>query len=97
MKRFTSLRTDYGKLKNPKATKSGQAAKKLTNLQKFKLTRYKFLDAHIMPRSYSEEMGKVSWKTKSKNIWHQFKYIAHCHEEYGSIYFMWCKIYLFLQ
>ena len=62
-KRFTSLRTDYRKLKNPKTLKSGQATKKLTNLQKYKMKRYQFLDAHIMPRSYTE--GRIKIKTKS--------------------------------
>jgi len=38
MTRFISIRTDYGKLKNTKlSTKSGQAAKKLTTLQQWKL------------------------------------------------------------
>ncbi|KAJ8255321.1 hypothetical protein GJAV_G00203540 [Gymnothorax javanicus] len=59
-KRFASNRTDYRKLKNLESSESGQGAKKLTNLQKFKLTRYKFLDAHIMPRGYSEEMEEVA-------------------------------------
>jgi hypothetical protein len=57
-----------------KSLKSGQAAKKRTNLQLFKLTRYKFLDAHILPRNYTEELGsigKVSLKIKKKNMVHK--------------------------
>ena len=61
MTRFISIRTDYGKLKNTKlSTKSGQAAKKLTTLQQWKLQRFQFLDTHILPRTSTSEMGKVS-------------------------------------
>ena len=61
-KRFTSIRTHYGKLKNIKvSTKSGQATRKLTTLQQWKLQRFQFLDAYILPRSTcTSEMGKVS-------------------------------------
>lgn len=59
-KRFKSNRTEHGKLMNPKlSTKSGQGQKRLTEKQRFKLERYRFLDLHIKPRTEYEEMGKV--------------------------------------
>jgi len=58
LRRFKSLRTDYGKLK--KLGKSGSGAKKLTSLQRWKLARFSFLEGHITPRSYAQELGRVS-------------------------------------
>jgi len=58
--RFRSIRTDYGKLKKEaKKGKSGQGAKKLTPLQQWKVSRYRFLDAYIKMRTSEEEIGKV--------------------------------------
>lgn len=58
--RFTSFRTDYVRLKKKVkdgVTKSGSSPKKLTPLQRFKLSRGKFLDEFCKPSALSEEMG----------------------------------------
>lgn len=67
-KRFVSIRTDLGKLK--KQGKSGQGAKKLTQLQRWKLQRYAFLEAHMKPRTQGEEFRKVhaSFRLLSSNL-----------------------------
>ncbi len=60
LRKFKSLRTDYGKLK--KLPRSGSGAKKLTNVQLWKLNRFRFLDAHITRRMHGQEMGMVCIK-----------------------------------
>lgn len=58
--RFTSNRTNYGKLKKKvKGTKSGSGALKLTRLQQWTLRRYACLDPYMTCRM-TEDLGSVS-------------------------------------
>ena len=58
-----------------KQGKSGQGAKKLTQLQNWKIQRYAFLDAYLKPRKLGEEMGKVTYHSflpsYFKNVCHE--------------------------
>ena len=58
LRKFKTLCTDFGKLK--KLPRLGSGAKKLTNLQLWKLNRFRFLDAHISRRMHGQELGMVS-------------------------------------
>ena len=61
-KRFVSLRTDYGKLRQQlRKGKSGSGAIRLTVKQKWKLSRLSFLDPFMRKSGAgTDEMGKVS-------------------------------------
>lgn len=61
-RRFKNLRSAYGKLKNRAgpAGKWGQASRRLTSRQEWKLRNLAFLDQVIQPRTQGQELGRVS-------------------------------------
>lgn len=59
--RFTSNRTDYGKIMRKRQKgKSGSGSKPLSSLQRFKLQAYSFLRSYYTPRTDSDTLGNVS-------------------------------------
>ncbi|XP_048252656.1 uncharacterized protein LOC125380935 [Haliotis rufescens] len=61
-RRFKNLRSAYGKLKNRagSAGKWGQASRRLTSRQEWKLRNLAYLDEVIQPRTQGQEFGRVA-------------------------------------
>ena len=63
---FASQRTMYGKL--TKMTKSGQAAKQFTYRQKWVLSNFKFLEAHLKVQTKTRTLGALTESRTSEAV-----------------------------